>query len=96
MLATPRGSELDCTSTLSVPLISADLLLEVGINGAVTHEPGHPCAHHVEEFTEATFNAVLRAIKVREFPHGPITYGIIYLPQGIQGEVVGVSERSER
>lgn len=42
----------------------------------------------VEQFTEVTFNAVLRAIDAQKFPHGPIIYGIIYMPQGVPEAVV--------
>src|ERR1700730_1369316 len=45
----------------------------------------------VEQFTEVTFNAVLRAIDAQKFPHGPIIYGIIYMPEGVQGAVIAPS-----
>jgi hypothetical protein len=47
-----------------------------------------PARIGVEEFTEVTFNAVLRAIEAQKFPRGPIIYGIIYVPEGLPGEVV--------
>jgi hypothetical protein len=63
--------------------------------GSSNPMPGRATAAHisVEEFTEATFNAVLRAIDARQFPHGPIIYGIWYLPQGVPIEqVTGAGE----
>jgi hypothetical protein len=42
-----------------------------------------PANISVSEFTEATFAAVMRAIEARQFPRGPIIYGIIYLPQEV-------------
>ncbi len=35
----------------------------------------------VEDFTEAVFRAVTRAVDTRKFPLGPIIYGIIWDPQ---------------
>ena len=44
----------------------------------------------VEDFAEATFSSVLRAIEARpqsgrKFPFGPIIYGIIWYPEGLEG-----------
>jgi hypothetical protein len=50
----------------------------------------------VEDFTEATFNAVLRAIEARKFPHGPIIYGIVYMPQGLPGEIISPAQQVSR
>jgi hypothetical protein len=41
----------------------------------------------VDEFTEVTFNAVFRALQERKVPLGPIIYGIIYMPEGLQGGI---------
>ena len=46
----------------------------------------------VGEFTETTFAAVLRAIDARQFPHGPIIYGIIYLPSGLGETILSTPE----
>jgi hypothetical protein len=49
-----------------------------------------------DEFTEATFSAVLRATAARKLPHGPIIVGIVYWPElkppsGIAG--AGITKR---
>jgi hypothetical protein len=43
----------------------------------------------VEDFAEATFRSVLRALEARERPFGPIIYGIIAWPEGFAGETIG-------
>jgi hypothetical protein len=43
----------------------------------------------VDEFTEAVFNGVLRAVQAQSAIRkpGPIIYGIIYMPEGGQLQV---------
>ena len=41
----------------------------------------------VDEFTQVTFNAVLKALQERKVPHGPLIYGIIWLPEGVRSGV---------
>ncbi len=38
-----------------------------------------------EDFTEVTFQAVLRALEARKLPRGPIIIGIIWAPEGLRG-----------
>lgn len=39
----------------------------------------------VDEFTQVTFNAVLKALQERRVTPGPLIYGIIWLPEGVRG-----------
>jgi len=39
----------------------------------------------IEEFTEVTLGAVLRALEARKLPRGPIIIGIIWMPEGLRG-----------
>lgn len=39
----------------------------------------------VEEFTEVTLGAVLRALEARKLPRGPIIIGIIWAPEALRG-----------
>ena len=63
--------------------------------GQPTHDPSIPARIGVEEFAEVTFNAVLRAVEAQKFPRGPIIYGIIYMPEGLPGEVLQQLPRPE-
>jgi hypothetical protein len=51
-------------------------------------EASRPGSISVDDFTEATFKAVLRAAEARKvdpelrFPQGPILYGIVWWPEG--------------
>jgi hypothetical protein len=56
--------------------------------GQPAHNPAVPVRIGVEEFTEVTFNAVLRAVEAQKFPRGPIIYGIIYMPEGLPAEAI--------
>jgi hypothetical protein len=43
----------------------------------------------LDEFTEATYNSILRAVEARKRPFlGPIVFGFIWWPEG-KGEIFG-------
>lgn len=61
----------------------------------MAEEPRRASQISLEEFTEVTVGAVLRAIEARKFPRGPIIIGIIYTPEGLTeafGQAAGVRQ----